>query len=270
MASRIGAGILAVLGTLLLIVGIAAGFARYELLDSARFAATADQLRKDPQVANQLGIVIGDRIVAANPSLHLLRPLVQRTAVSVLTKDSLTPLVAGAVEPVHQAIVSGRAGDAALELNQVGAQVVEALHTVRPDLQISAPSDLTVGQEALGAQQALEAAAKASRWVNLASWLSPLIGVLLLLVAGGLRGGGRRAIRWLGVGLICAAAIFAIIVGVGALIAHSIAVTSVATATIKAAWTQFAPTLWILTGIIAAIGVVVTAISHLRKDPQRS
>lgn len=270
MAARAASGVLAVLGTLLLVVGIVAGFARYEVLDGARFAATADQLRKDPQVAAQLGIVISDRVVAANPNLRLLRPLVQRTATSVLTRDSLTPLVAGAVEPVHEAIVSGRAADAALELNQVGAQVVDALRTVRPDLQISAPADLTVGQQALGARQALETAAKAAAWVTLASWLSPLIGVLLLAVAGGLRGGPRSALRFVGIGLICAAAVFAVAVGVGAFAARSITVTSVASASIKAAWTQLAPTLWLLAGIAAVIGVVVTAVTHVGEGPRRT
>lgn len=270
MAARITSGILAVLGTLLLVVGIASGFARYEVLDGARFAATADQLRKDPQVAAQLGIVISDRVVAANPDLRLLGPLVQRTATSVLTRDSLTPLVAGAVEPVHEAIVSGRAADAALELNQVGAQVIDALRTVRPDLQVSAPSDLTVGQQALGAQQALEAAAEAAGWVTLASWLSPLIGVLLLALAGGLRGGPRAALRSVGLGLVCAAAVFAVAIGFGAFAVRSITVTSVASASIKAAWTQFAPMLWILAGIVAAIGVVVTAVTHVGRGPQRT
>lgn len=267
MASRIGAGILAVLGTLLLIVGIVAGFARYEVLDSARFTATADQIRRDPQVAEQLGAVVTDRIVAANPNVRALRPLVQRTATTIIAKDSLTPVVHEAVEPLHQAIVSGHAGDAALQLNQVGAEVVEALRAVRPDLDIAAPHDLTVGQQALGAQRSLETIAKASRWITLASWLSPLIGVLLLAVAGGLRGGARHALRWVGGGLVCAAALFAVFVGLGTLFAHSITVTSVATAASKAGWTQFAPTLWIFAGIVAVVGIVVTALSHLRGDP---
>ena len=47
MASRIVAAILATVGTLLLVVGMAAGVTRYEVLDSARFTATADQIRKD-------------------------------------------------------------------------------------------------------------------------------------------------------------------------------------------------------------------------------
>lgn len=269
MATRIGAGVLAVLGTLLLVVGIAAGFARYEVLDSARFAATADQLRKDPQVARQLGIVVSDRVVAANPSLRLLRPLVQRTATSVIASDSLTPLVQGAVEPLHQSIVNGDASDAALQLNQVGAQVVEALRTVRPDLDIAAPADLTVGQQALGAQRALDRAAQLAHWIGLASWLAPLIAVLLLAVAGALRGGARSAVRWLGVGLIVAAVLFAVFVGVGALFTQRATVTSVATAALQAGWAQFAPTMWILAGIVAVVGVVLTAASHLRKDPQR-
>ena len=270
MVSRIIAAILAIVGTLLLVVGMAAGFTRYEVLDSARFTATADQLRKDPQVAHQVGIVVSDRIVTANPSLRLLRPLVQRTATSVIAKDSLTPLVQGAVQPLHQAIVNGDASDAALQLNQVGAEVVEGLRTVRPDLQISAPSELTVGQQALGAQQALERIAKVSGHVSLASWLSPLIGVLLLAVAGWPRGGFRRAVRWVGVGLIYAAVIFAIAVGIGTLSANSITVTSVASAAAKAVWPLWAPTLWILTGIVAAVGLVLTAASHLRSDPHRS
>lgn len=270
MAARITSGLLAVLGTVLLTVGITAGFARYELLDSTRFAATADQIRKDPQVANQLAIVISDRVVAANPNLRLLRPLVQRTTTITLTKDSLTPLVAGAVEPLHAAIVSGRAGDAALELNHIGAQVVDALRIVRPDLQISAPSDLTVGQQVLGAQRALETAAQASRWVSLASWLGPLSGVLLLAMAGGLRGGLRLAIRWVGAGLVCSAGLFAIAVGLGALTAHSVTITSVATASVKAGWTQLAPTMWILAGVIAVVGVLVTGVTYVGRGARRT
>ncbi|KYH45051.1 hypothetical protein [Branchiibius sp. NY16-3462-2] len=269
MVSRIVAGILAVLGVLLLVVGMLAGFTRYEVLDSARFTATADQVRKDPEVAKQLGIVVTDRIVAANPNLRLLRPLVQRTATSVITQDSLTPLVQGAVQPLHQAIVNGDASDAALQLNKVGAEVVEGLRTVRPDLQISAPADLTVGQQALGAQQALEQIAKVSGWVTLASWLSPLIGVLLLALAGALRGGIRGAIRWVGGGLIGAAVLLAIATGLGTLAADSLTATSVATAAAKAGWPHLSPTLWMLAGAVAVIGVVVTAASHLRRDPQR-
>lgn len=269
MASRIVAAILATVGTLLLVVGMAAGVTRYEVLDSARFTATADQIRKDPQVAHQLGIVVSDRIVAANPNLRLLRPLVQRTATSVITRDSLSPFIQDAVHPLHQAIVSGHASDAALQLNQVGAEVVEALRLVRPDLQISQPSDLAVGRQALGAQRALETVAKVSGWVTLASWLSPLIGVLLLILAGALRGGLRGAVRWVGVGLLCAGVLFAAAVGLGTLAANSITVTSVATAAVKAGWPLWSPTLWTLAGIVAVIGVILTAASHLRRDPHR-
>lgn len=269
MISRVGSGILATLGVLLLVVGMVAGFTRYEVLDSARFAANADQIRRDPQVADQLALVVSDRLVAANPTLRFVRPLVQRTATSVITSDSLTPVVASAVEPLHQAIVSGRAGDAALQLNQVGAQVVEAVRTIRPDLQISAPADLTVTRQALGAQRTLETIAKVSGWVSLASWLSPLIGVLLLVVAGALRGGIRRAVRWVGIGFVCAAAIFAVSAVVGGLLAHSTTVTSVATATIKAAWDQLASTAWLIAAVVAVVGVIVTAASQLRSRPRR-
>lgn len=260
MFGRLAAGVLAVVGVLLLVAGIVAGVARYEVLDSARFTATADELRRDPQVAAQLGNLVADRIVEANPGLRALRPLVQRTAASVIASDSLSPLVAQAVAPVHTALVTGRAGDAVLQLNQVGAQVVSALRTVRPDLVLADPGDLTIGQQAAGLQSSLQKIADAGRWLTLVSWLGPMIGVLLLAVAGALRRPRLRgAVRWVGIGLICAAAVLAALVALGGLVARSVSITSVATATLHAAWPQSAPTFWLAAGIVALIGVLVTA-----------
>lgn len=93
--------ILMVLATILTAAAMLAGLVNYELLNGNRFAGHADDIRKDPAVARELGVIVTDKIITANTNLAALRPLVQSTTTSVIESDAAGPVFRSAVRPLH-------------------------------------------------------------------------------------------------------------------------------------------------------------------------
>jgi len=75
---------LAVLGAVLLSLGLLAGSVNREVLDGARFARHVDSVRTDPLVAERGGQAITAQLLAADPNLVAVRPLLESAATSLV------------------------------------------------------------------------------------------------------------------------------------------------------------------------------------------
>jgi hypothetical protein len=76
--------VLAVLGSVLLALGLLAGAVNREVLDGARFAGHVDAVRMDPVVAGRAGEAIAGRVLAADPDLIAVRPLLEGAATALV------------------------------------------------------------------------------------------------------------------------------------------------------------------------------------------
>lgn len=259
MVTRVLSG----LGVLLLTCGLLAGVLNRELLDGDRFAEHVDAVRADPQVAQIVGTKISDELIAAQPELVSLRPLLETAATSVVGSDALGPVVRNTVAPLHRALVSGSSDQLLLRIADVGVVLVGTLSALDPDLSVSIPDDLEVTLADFSSQNLTAGLIDAAHLVALLAWLLPLLGVASLLLAGVVRGAGRRA--WLRGVELCLYWVAGALVGV--VLAVGVAVSFLdtkrgASAIVAAGWQELNPAVWQTAALSAAVATLVAVVNH--------
>src|SRR5262245_18972781 len=115
---------LIVVGTVLFLVGAVAGVLNREVLDGDRFAAHVDAVRTDPYVARQLGTLVANRIIEAEPDLTAVRPLLETTSTGVVGSPTLAPVVRVSATPLHSALLHSGYDPVVLRLADVAAVVM--------------------------------------------------------------------------------------------------------------------------------------------------
>src|SRR5512135_1133288 len=77
-------------GSVLLVLGVVAGYAHHVFLDRTTFAAKVDQVRQMDGVSRALGRSLTDRFLADHPDFGAIRPLVETVATSVVGSPALS------------------------------------------------------------------------------------------------------------------------------------------------------------------------------------
>lgn len=266
MIRSVSARVLFVLGTVCLLVGLLAGVANREAINSDRFAAHVDSMRQDPAVARQLGLVVSDKVIGASPELVALRPLVEQVSISAVSSPAAGPAVRAATASIHRSLTTGDA-NVVLRLADLGAVTVAALRTVRPDLAARLPANMDATLSSIGASSIDNRLIAVAHWVRVLAWLLPLIGVVLLLGAAVLRppiGAGRHrrlstmaitlgdAVVWMAAGLVA-------LILAATVIAAFTPTDDLANAVGVAAWHEVDGRLWIIAVIALVLGLAVRA-----------
>ncbi|MDH2413895.1 hypothetical protein [Nocardioides sp. CER19] len=251
-------------GTVLLLVGAVAGVVNHEVLDADRFAAHADTVRTDPDVARALGSLLTERLLEEQPDLGAYRPLIETTAAGVVSSRALGPLVRRSLAPLYKAIVLGEHDPTVLHLADVGAVLVAALTALAPQLAVALPADLDVRLSDLGAGEHSADLLRPIHLVRLLSWLAPLAGLLVLGAAGALAGGERRlrlAAVTVGQGLLGAGGTLAVLLLVAEVVLRRSDPDTLEGAVRLAAWDELATPFWIATAGTAGVGAVIALTS---------
>ena len=137
--------LLTLAGALLLVAGTVAGVVNREVLDAHRFSAHMDAVRADPAVSRQLGTVITDRLLEAQPDLTAIRPQLEATATSVVASPALGATVrAVGVGPVYRGLTRGGHDPIVLRLADVAAVVLGVVAVAAPEQRAALPADLDV------------------------------------------------------------------------------------------------------------------------------
>ena len=123
---------LAVLGAVLLALGLLAGSVNREVLDGARFAQHVDSVRKDPLVAERVGQAITGRLLAADPDLIAVRPLLESAATALVGSPTFGPVVRLAARQAHQAMTNDDPTQIVLRLADLGVVLSGVLRVVAP------------------------------------------------------------------------------------------------------------------------------------------
>lgn len=257
-STTVASRILMALATVLTAGAMLAGLANFELLNGNRFAGHADDIRQDPAVASALGVIVTDKIITANTDLAALRPLVQSATTSVIRSNAAGPVFRTAVRPLHQYFTSDSDSQVLLRAADIAAISISALRAFKPDLVANVPVNLDVTLSSIGSQSLAARTLEATRWVQVLSWLLPLLAAVCAL---GAIVTGRRTWRSAGftVGrvLLRAAGFFAVVIAVGVIANTIFTPTDLVPAVASAAWSTMVVPTAILTLIVGFGGLLL-------------
>jgi len=255
---------LAVLGAVLLSLGLLAGSVNREVLDGARFARHVDSVRTDPLVAERGGQAITAQLLAADPNLVAVRPLLESAATSLVGGATFGPVVRLAARQAHQAMTNDDPTQIVLRLADLGVVLAGVLRVVAPDEAEKIPPDLNLTLAELGARTPAAQTLRLIRTVGLLSWLFPLLALVAFGAAVGVGTDRRRATVAVGRGIL-AAGIVVGVVAVGVRIAAAAIDTGdLGGAVTVAALRTFGGTLWWVAAVPAAAGVLLAGAAAAR------
>jgi hypothetical protein len=251
---------LILVGTVLILVGAVAGVLNREVLDGDRFADHLDAVRSDPSVARQLGGLVTDRIIEAEPDLTAVRPLLESTATGVMGSATLAPAVRVGASPLHSALVGGGDDPVVLRLADVAAIVIGVGSAVAPQWPWSVPPDLDVRLSDLGAGVEVQRAVDLAHLVRWLSWLCPLLGLVLLGGAGAMapsrsgEGRVRGAVATAGTGVVWSGLVLAGVLVLVDVVVRRADRDTLGGAVQRAAWEQLDGAFWVTVAMLILAG----------------
>ena len=258
-------------GAILLLLGTIAGVLHREVLDPDRFSAHVDAVRSDPAVSRRLGAMVTDRILASQPDLTALRPLLESTTTSLVASPTLGPAVrATAVGPLYGTLSDGGPTRVVLRMADVAAIALGVVNVVAPEQRAALPAELDLRLSGFGGRDGV---AQPLRWVHLVRWLSwllPLLGLLVLAASGatlGAAGPGRRARVEGALGAVGRGALGAALGLAGLLVLVGFAagradVSTLSGAVLRAVWGELDGEFWAVAGVLGAVGYVLTLLAR--------
>jgi hypothetical protein len=181
------------LGTVALLVGLVAGVADRQLLDTSRFVSHADQVRQDPSVARHLAIELSDRLIQEEPDLVAFRPLLEGGIQAAIRSPAFRPIFRAAVAPLHRAWTGSAPSTVVLQVADVGAVLVAVTRALAPEAAARVPTGIEVQLARFGSGSPSRYAVSWLEAVRLLSWLCPLIALICFGAAVALARTRRRA-----------------------------------------------------------------------------
>lgn len=251
--------VLAVLGTVALLVGLLAGVADRQLLNTSRFVDHADGVRQDPAVARYLAVELTDRIIHQQPDLVAVRPLLEAALQTTITSPAFRPVFRAAVAPLHQAWTGSAPSTVVLQVADVGAVLVAVSRTFLPDAAQHVPTGVEVRLARFGSGSAGRHVISGLRTVRVLSWSCPL---LSLLCFGGVvalsRGRRRRALGGVGATVAGAGVAVALATVVVGLVVSRTTPATLHGALVAASWRELAAPLRNAALVVAGAGYLLT------------
>lgn len=242
-------------GGLLTLVALVAGTANRELLDANRFARHADQVRVDPDVSARAGDLITTRVLALDPDLVALRPLIATTAAGVVRSPVFSPIVRASARQVHQAMTRPGSQPVVLSLADVGAVLTPTLRALAPQLADQLPADFDVRLAQVGARDFAADTLRAAHLARVLSWALPAAAALCFLGAVLLSRDRRRTGRQVGAAIAVAGLALGLLVVVGNVVLGGQDRGTLRGALTAAVWGELGATLW--PAVVVALGAGV-------------
>lgn len=266
-------GVFAV-GTLAILLGLGAGVVNREVVDGNRFAEHVDAIRADNNVSREVGTLLSDKIIDANPELIALRPLVETAATAAVSSRAIGPIIRTTVTPLHDALVSDNNDQVVLRLADLGAIVAAAVTTLAPQQTAAIPDDLSVQLSAFGSQQASADLVNLAQLTTLMSWLLPLIGLILVIGSSLIRHRNIRDVRGIlttvGRSLLWVAGAMTLLLIISSFIASQLDRATLEGAIAGATWDELSSSFWRSTLIAGIAGLVLWLTQRAERVPDLS
>ena len=123
-----------VLAALAAALALVAGYARRAVVDSDQFANRATAALEAPAVRALISARVADEVLAQEPDLIAVRPLIESVAGGVVGGGAFTGVFRSAVRDVHRALIDRDQDTLTLTLRDIGVVLAGALQAVRPEL----------------------------------------------------------------------------------------------------------------------------------------
>jgi hypothetical protein len=253
-----------VVGAALLFLGVLAGVVNREVLDGPRFAAHIDGVRRDPAVARQVATAITDQMIAADPDLIAVRPLVQSAATSLVASAVFSPIVRASAAQIHEAFTTENSEQVVLRLADVGAVLAGVLPALAPDAAARLPANLDVTLAQVGGQTFAARTIHLARVVGLLAWLLPLLALVAFALGLWLAPDRTRGAMRTGWGVVTAGVGVGLVAFAGALFASARDEDTLHGALVAAGWREFGGRLWWAAGIAVTAGALLVAAAAAR------
>ncbi len=259
---EVGARAFRLAGIVLLALGLTLAYSNRVVFDADAFADRAALSLGDPRVAGFVGERLADELIAQNPDLVAVRPVLATVARAVVASEPFRVVFRQASRSAHSLAFSEGAEKVALSLPDFGVLMKSTLTQLRPDLadRVEASGEMRLVEdldEAMGGGvlRLLQFASRVQGWTNLTLGL----GTLLLLGSVALPRNRRQALLRAGLGLAAAALVLLMIPTLlGGALTAGIDDTGLREAT-RGVWDGFSVGFrhWAL--LLAGMGIVLSA-----------
>jgi hypothetical protein len=235
------------------------------VLDKRAFSDRVVVALEQPAVAGYVAQQIAEGVVAANRDLTGVKPIIAVLARAMVESAPFRLIAARASQEAHAALFSSKAERVMLSMPDVGVMLRGALESVNPEIAGRVPVDLRLAVETrmygVVATRALAVLRLAERVQRLAR-LGVLVGMLLIGLALVVTPRRRQLLLDAGIGFLAMAALLALIVPLGRLIATSAVAEPSLPPVVGALWRVFARGLltWAL-GIAIVAGTVLATLA---------
>ena len=115
-------------------LALVAGYARHAVVDSDQFANRASAALEAPAVRELISARVADEVLAEEPDLIAVRPLIESVAGGVVGGGAFTGVFRSAVRDVHRALIDRDEDTLTLTLRDIGVVLAGAVQAVRPEL----------------------------------------------------------------------------------------------------------------------------------------
>jgi hypothetical protein len=247
-------------GVVVLVLSLFMAYVGRILVRDDTFADRVATSLGDPRVAEFVALRITDGVIAQQPDLTALRPILVVVTRGIVSSPPFRAMVRPAVRKVHGALLSATAENILLAVPDVGVLIRESLKSVGPAAAERVPARL---QPVLRVEGAAPAVRAAGRLLNTVSLLRPfgrvgaVVAILLLVVAIIISPTRRATMLSTGVGVATVGAVLALTVPAGRVLALAAIPDAGAAAAAAGLWFAFFGPLRVAGLIVAVIGVAL-------------
>ncbi len=204
---RIAASALAILAAIAFLAALAGGYSLRAIADSEQFAERAAAALDNEDVRAEIGRRAAERIVAAEPNLIAVQPVIEGVVTGIAGQGVFQDLFRSAVRDLHRAVFDRDVNTLTLTLVDIGTTIRGTLVAADPKLakKIPAGTEATIlDSEPPPALVGLVRVTEKARWLPLALLL---IGLISAFAATRVAPDARRATVTLGVSIALGAAL---------------------------------------------------------------
>jgi hypothetical protein len=256
---RASSWVLLVLGAALIALAVPVGYLNRTVLDAPTFASRVDELRRRDDVSSVIGREVSQQLIAQNPDLVALAPLVEQVSIGVVGSDALSGPVQLAASQFHRALTEEGSDQLVLRVADAGAVVAGVIGAMAPE---RAPQATAVAATLadIGAQAYASEIVGLVDLVDTLAWVFPLFGVAALVAFVFLQRDRWDGLRRAGWALVVATAVLAGAVVVGGTLVRAAGGDARADAVLDGVWEVFVRPVWWSVGLLGALGALLVAI----------
>lgn len=129
-----------ILGGISLSVGVLAGTLNKNFLNGPTLVQHVESIRTDPAVTTALANTLTDKVLEQAPNLEPARPIIHQVADSIVTSETLRPVIKNILRQVHVALTTGK--QLSVEYGDVASNVITTVNKFFPNANIPSITEL--------------------------------------------------------------------------------------------------------------------------------